>query len=153
MNTDFIIYTIVKRASAFINLNWVDQPFMIYPDVYKKNKQALASAMKHIIENEIILGVEIVAFDSKGMELNLRNASLSEYGNELARKRPIEIRLKGLVNKVTSTYNSIQDELYNKSEKYEGYSDERLIKMVKSNSFPSSTDRSIVVKILKDRGY
>ncbi len=45
-NVDFVIYTIIKRASAFINLDWVDQPFMIYPDVYKKDKRLLAAALK-----------------------------------------------------------------------------------------------------------
>jgi len=152
-NVDFVIYTIIKRASAFINLDWVDQPFMIYPDVYKKDKRLLAEAMKEIIENEMMVDFDIVEFNDSGMELDLKHASLSQYAKDLAKKSATSIRLKGLFGKITDTYYELQDQLDDNYNKFNNYPDQKLIQMVKLNNFRSPSERAIVARILQERGY
>ncbi|HDR7282974.1 MULTISPECIES: hypothetical protein [Bacillus cereus group] len=156
MNVDVLVHKIVSGISDHIDLDMVDQPFIIFPYMYKDDTRALGSAIKTILENRIVYNFEIVAFDDKGihgMELNLKNALLSDYGKELAKLSSAAFRIKTMFGKVVDTYYHLQDEMNNSVEKYESYSDEELIRIAKENNFSRPSDRAIVAQLLKDRGY
>ncbi|MFJ1106565.1 hypothetical protein SNE23_04685 [Bacillus sp. RA(2023)] len=156
MNVDVLIHKIVSGISDYIDLDLVDQPFIIFPYMYKDDTLALGNAIKIIFEDRIVYNLEVVAFDDKGiygMELNVKNASLSDYGKELAKMNSAAFRIKTMFGKVVDTYYNLQDEMNNSVEKYESYSDEKLIRIAKVNNFSRSSDRAIVARILKDRGY
>ncbi|HDR7655057.1 TPA: hypothetical protein QCX68_000440 [Bacillus wiedmannii] len=156
MNVDVLVHKIVSGISDHIDLDLVDQPFIIFPYMYKDDTLALGNAIKIIFEDRIVYNLEVVAFDDKGiygMELNIKNASLSDYGKELAKKSSAAFRIKTMFGKVVDTYYNLQDEMNNSVEKYESYSDEKLIRIAKGNNFSRPSDRAIVARILKDRGY
>lgn len=154
MNTDVLIHKILKGINDVIKLNWVDDPYMVYPFEYKYDEKLLYVALKQIVNEELVTDFEIAEYDANvGLKLNLIHASISKRGVEIAEMSNFAMKRKLLFNKVFDTYNKLQDELGQNVDKYESYSDQKLIQMVKSNSFRNPSHRAIVYKILAERGY
>lgn len=153
MDTNVIIYHIIVRLYHTIEANMVYEPFFIYPHEYKNDKRALTEAMQEIVENDIIMDFEIMSFDQRVLILNVEEAYLSEYGLELAKRSKTSVRIGRLFNKAVQKYNDLQEEMYGKMDKYEGYTDEQLKRKAASSNFHKNPDRMMIARILNDRGY
>lgn len=140
--------------NGFIFLNYLDEPFWITWDVYKGDMRALSYSVQRIINEELAYGFEVVDYvPKKGLQLDVKNLVVTETGKQFAAQSNFQIRRRSLFNKAAEKFYELQDDMFSSMEKYEGYSDEQLLRMVKNNKFPNPSHRMIVTKILKDRGY
>lgn len=124
---------------------------MIYVIEFKNDKDVLHKAIQEIMDNEIIRDFEIVSFDDTKLILNLKNAYLSPYGESILNTSKTTIRMKNLFGKITDKFNDMQEKINKSTDKYESYSTEKLLNMVKYNHFSGPLERAIVMKILKNR--
>jgi hypothetical protein len=149
-----MVHKILKRMNGFIFLNCLDEPFWIFNDVYKGDTRALYSSLQRILDEELAYGFEVVEYvPRKGLQLDTKKLVVTDSGKQFASMSNFQICKRALFNKAVDKFYQMQDDMYSTMEKYENYSDEQLIRMVKKNNFPNQSHRMIVAKILKERGY
>jgi len=149
-----LVHTILRRMNAYYTLKSFDEPTWVFKSEYKGDTQVLHSSLQYIIDEELAYGFKILEYvPKKGLQLDIQNLVVTKSGEKIANMNKFQVRGKSLFNKVVDKVNQLQDDMYDTMDKYESYSDEQLIRMVKANNFPNASHRMIVVKILKERGY
>jgi len=149
-----LLHTILEKMNAYYILNSLDEPIWIFKSEYKGDTQVLHSTLQHIINEELAYGFTIIDYVPKmGLQLDIKDLVVTNSGIKIANMNKFQVRGKSLFNKVVDKVNQMQDDMYDTMDKYESYSDEQLLRMVKYNNFPNASHRMIVAKILKERGY
>ena len=153
-NIDLLTFKILTRIHTYSYLDKTNVPksLLISSKEYKNNPEVLEMIVGNITTNDYLENFSIVSYSNSGLEINIRELSLTEEGITFIEQKPSYIRAKHLFNKAIEKYNTFKDDLDNNYEKYQDCSDERLIRIIKSNSYPSTAAKFAILKIAKERG-
>lgn len=151
---DILIHTILGRMDAFRDLNMHDEPIWIYKHEYNGDTNALQLSLQYILDEELAYGFEMLDYEqNKGLQLDIRNVVVTDSGKKIRAMSTFQVRAKSFLNKTVGKFRQMQENMDATTDKYENYSDERLLTMVRSNNFSKASNKMVVLNILKQRGY